>query len=352
MTVTFLDIIISKFGLFSSAWFHPFTRMSTANTEALDLYDISVLLNYERGSTEPRFRHTKLREVTRTANFQTIRLLHRPDYNGERAGFVFDQVTPPSSAEEDRDLPWNMLSSPPRPSLQNLTPKQLETIFWQARGHDSCFNCVALVQHFFDLYPADVSVRVRTSDGVEYLTKASNRVILEMTLIRPRLMTISAVLPANKTYLTGSEPTMVHAVVGFGESQSGNISTVLDLASMQFGEVGRGLGGRSTFVLEDLDKYYDRIEKIAVSADTANAQISQRIRSTPNDVWLKEAAKRVKQRWEKREKEPWCGHCGVPAVGAKTFRCSKCHKAHYCNADHQKAAWPQHKHFCVAHGNA
>jgi hypothetical protein len=31
--------------------------------ELLDLYDIAVLLNYERNITEPRFRHTKLREV-------------------------------------------------------------------------------------------------------------------------------------------------------------------------------------------------------------------------------------------------------------------------------------------------
>jgi hypothetical protein len=31
--------------------------------EVLDLYDIAVLLNYERNTTEPRFRHTKLREV-------------------------------------------------------------------------------------------------------------------------------------------------------------------------------------------------------------------------------------------------------------------------------------------------
>ena len=30
----------------------------------LELHDISLLLNYERASTEPRFRHTKLREVT------------------------------------------------------------------------------------------------------------------------------------------------------------------------------------------------------------------------------------------------------------------------------------------------
>jgi hypothetical protein len=35
----------------------------TDSEEVLDLYDIAVLLNYERVTTEPRFRYTRLREV-------------------------------------------------------------------------------------------------------------------------------------------------------------------------------------------------------------------------------------------------------------------------------------------------
>jgi hypothetical protein len=137
---------------------------------------------------------------------------------------------------------------------------------------------------------------------------------------------------------------MMHAVVGFGAPGEANVVTVLDLASLQFGDAGRGLGGRSTFALESLDVFYDRVEAIARGADTENIKSSGRIGPCPDDAWLKMVAKRAKERWEARDTQPWCGHCGAPGDALK--KCSLCHEEFYCDAMHQTAAWPFHKRFC------
>ncbi|KAJ6509693.1 hypothetical protein DFH09DRAFT_1183049 [Mycena vulgaris] len=323
--------------------------MSTSSLPPLDLYSISLLLNYERATTEPRFRHAKLCDIaTASSGFATAIQNIVPDWmshTGPKAGFIFEKGLPEfSMAPDEPDLPSNMLPSPIPAKLNNLTAKELETIFWQARGHDGCYKSVTLLQHLFDLYPPDAPLRVRTSAGADYLTSVSTRVILEMELFKPRLLTVAHVKNGG-TYITGSEDTMMHAVVGFAKSKDGNIETVLDLASMQFGDAGRGLGGRSTFALESLDAFYDRVETIARGADTENARTSARIGPCPDDVWLKQVAKRVKARWEQRDQKAWCGHCG--ASGDALQRCSLCHEDSYCDAAHQTAAWPFHKRFCA-----
>ncbi|KAJ7487680.1 hypothetical protein B0H11DRAFT_1720711 [Mycena galericulata] len=314
--------------------------------EVLDLYDLALLLNYERASTEPRFRHAKLREVASASlPFKTV-IVPVPEWTERtdpKDGFVFDIVPPQTPAERDGpDLPSNMLATPIRQSLRRLTPHQIETIYWQARGHDGCYKCIGLLQHFFDLYPLDVQVRVRTSAGVEFVTPALSRKIIEMELRDPKLMTLACVLPDMYTYTTGEDDSMIHAVWEFSDLSSDTSTAILDLSSVQFGDAGRGLAGRSTFVLESKDAFFERLKGIA--GQTQVTKVSDRIRGTPVDAWLKSVAKRVKERWENRHEHPWCGHCG--ALGADLKKCSKCHKAAYCNATHQVAAWPFHKKFC------
>jgi len=279
------------------------------------------------------------------AGFKTVLLLE-PSWDNaqkEKAGFVFDIVKPTSKEEQSKpDLPSNMISNSTSPNLPSLTPKQLETIFWQARGHDGCYKSVTLFQHFFDLYAPGTSIRVRTAEGDEYTTTISTRVILEMKLYGLKLLTASLVLPVNQTYITGAQDGMDHAVIGFAESAEGNVKTIIDLASMQFGDVGRGLGGRSTFAVESLDKFYDRLERIATGVD--EQKTSARIGPCPEDARLKRVARKVKERLRHKESEPWCGHCGAPIQIVK--KCSACKEAFYCDDAHQKAAWPFHKKFC------
>lgn len=316
----------------------------------LELHDISLLLNYERASTEPRFRHTKLREVT-TNQFSTIRFLS-PEWEQvtrPKIAFVFDRVKQTKSSRDDPDLPSNMLPTNIPVSLSHLSAKELETYYWQARNHDGCFTTVALFQHFIDLFPESTQILVRRVDKDKpliYSTPASDRWIMEMDLHEPRTVSMSIVLPGSQTYITGKILTMVHAVLGFGPPDS-SIDTILDLASLQFGDVGRGNKGRSLFVLESLSQYTDRLERFAKSSNFNDPKLSQRIRGTPKDDWLRMVAQRAKQRWEKRATVPWCGHCGAPPLKDRDLKkCSKCKAAWYCDTDHQTAAWTFHKHFC------
>ncbi|KAF8660746.1 hypothetical protein AX16_001563 [Volvariella volvacea WC 439] len=256
------------------------TTLFTQDSEPLDLYEIALLLNYERASTEPRFRHAKLCEVANEeVNFQTIALKHdvwdrRP---AAKTGFVFD-ISPPKGTSStstgkgkqrgssnagvddgaEPDLPSNMLPNPVPLQLQFYSQKELETIYWQARGHDGCFVCISLLQAFFDLYSSDTPLRVRTLND-DYVTKTSTRAILEMDFIGPKSMTLVALFPTNQVLTTGESSSMPHSVMVFGRSKEGNIETVLDMASMQFGDHGRGLNGRSTFALESLDAWGPRI---------------------------------------------------------------------------------------------
>jgi hypothetical protein len=312
----------------------------------LELHDISLLLNYERASNEPRFRHTKLREVT-TNKFSTIRFLS-PQWTQvtrPKIGWVFDRAR----QTDEPDLPSNMLPNIIPSNLSHLSAKELETYYWQVRNHDGCFTTVALFQHFIDLFPESTRIRVRNVDKdktLVYNTFASDRLIVEMDLYEPHTVSMSVVLPDNKTYITGEDPTMFHAVLGFGPPGS-SIDTILDMASLQFGDVGRGNKGRSLFVLESVSQYANRLEKFAKSSTFNNPKISQRIRGTPNDDWLRTVAQRAKERWENRDTVPWCGHCGAPPSKDRDLKkCSKCKAAWYCDAGHQSAAWTFHKHFC------
>jgi hypothetical protein len=182
--------------------------------------------------------------------------------------------------------------------LSHLSSKELETYYWQVRNHDGCFTTVTLFQHFIDLFPEFTRIRVRKVDKDKtfvYTTLASDRFIVEMHLHEPHTVSMSAVLPDNQTYITGEDLTMTHAVLGFS-SPGAAIDTILDLTSLQFGDVGRGNKSRSLFVLESVFQYADRLESFAKSSDFKNPKLSQRIRGTPNDDWLNVVAQRAKDK--------------------------------------------------------
>ncbi|RDW95303.1 hypothetical protein BP5796_01066 [Coleophoma crateriformis] len=325
--------------------------------EILDLYSIALLSNYEQASSEPRFRSAKLMELAS----QTDQLFPRclPEFkalgwglNKKNQGFLFTVPSTSTDASPTPDKPSNMLvPEQTHPSLSHLTAHELETIFHQVRSHDGCYKTIRLLQYFFSRYPAEQKLRVRTTTGDEFLTAVSERVIMEWEFIAPAQITLSTVVedsnPTPTTHVTGQGEKMLHATLGFAASTDENVRTVLDLASMQFGELGRGLKSNGMFVLESLDQYYDRIEKVAVGTDNSTMKLSKMIAETPDDVWLEEVAERVRMRWDKREEEPWCAHCGAPDEGGKKLKkCSLC-QVFYCNAEHQKENWPCHKSVCT-----
>lgn len=115
----------------------------------LDLHDLAVLVNYERATTEPRFRHAKLRECSIRSDgllrFLTIGIpddILAPRHGVAPArGFVFDTVPGTGGKKGELDLPTNMRGSPKEHnSVAMLSEQDLETVYWEVRGHDGCFK--------------------------------------------------------------------------------------------------------------------------------------------------------------------------------------------------------------------
>lgn len=264
--------------------------MPAENQTPLDLYEIALLLNYERASTEPRFRNLKLYDIAdNETEFQRTKCAH-PDWDRakNKRGFVFKLL---NQREDGPDLPGNMMPVPVPKHLEHLTPSEVETIYWQARGHDGCFASAALLQHIFDLYPPSTRLRVRMPDGSAYetTTRPLDRKIQEFSLRGPKLYTLASTM--TESYITGGLDPMLHAVVAFrrgqDEDESEDAWAVLDMSSMQFGDAGRGTDPRgrgSTFVLETAGIFRERMRNFAESAKLVKE--SQIIRPGLNDKRL------------------------------------------------------------------
>jgi hypothetical protein len=116
--------------------------LSTPFPVPLDLHELAVLANYERASTDPRFRHAKLREVAFDSHFRTVKTANASGAPGEDQGdmpsraFFFDQ--PEDVDENERDLPANMMHS--GWDETPLGTKEMETIYWEMHGHDGCYK--------------------------------------------------------------------------------------------------------------------------------------------------------------------------------------------------------------------
>ncbi|KZT31513.1 hypothetical protein SISSUDRAFT_1056459 [Sistotremastrum suecicum HHB10207 ss-3] len=334
----------------------PYIYEFTDQDVVLDLHGISVMLNYERGATEPRFRHAKLIKVATTRDFETARGFQTIDQGdlAPRTGLLFGKYPPSSNEETVPDLPSNMLAQPVPPGLQHLTPKQLETYYWQARNHEGCYDAIALFQYFIDLFPASTRLRVRSvknDSPKEYYCLADARTIHEFELTDQLSLNMVSVLPERVTYISGLGHSTCHAVLGFAPPGRGPYfpETVLDLASLQFGETGRGFKGRGTFVLEDTEEYVSRLATFSRAHNFEDSTRSERINEANirDNVWLVTLAVKVKERWENGQFVPWCDHCGAPpSLGHRLLRCSQCKQVYYCDAEHQLSAWPFHRHFC------
>ncbi|KAH8593939.1 hypothetical protein B0O99DRAFT_596037 [Bisporella sp. PMI_857] len=133
--------------------------MAAHDLEELDLHDISLLLNYERAISDPKFKDTKLEEVAVSVGdvpFSTL-----PEFKAlgwgiqkECVGYLFVQEEDLLDSENrSPDTPENMLPNPIPESLKGRSRYDLETIYWQARGYDSCYTSITLLRFFLDNFP-------------------------------------------------------------------------------------------------------------------------------------------------------------------------------------------------------
>jgi len=133
--------------------------------------------------------------------------------------------------------------------------------------------------------------------------------------------------------------------MGFYDTNSEPITSVLDIATMQFGEAGRGPDekGKMLVVLDMMTDYEERLTRIADGVDAAQRRIMPIMLLASYDAAPDEVNKKVKERWEKQDTEKWCAHCGAPEP---KFKCAGCGEVWFYNKEHQKMVWFFHKGYC------
>ena len=319
--------------------------------ETLDLYDVGVLMTYERSIADPQFSNTKLREVAFPGNqpqsFDSGSAATQGWNKNACTWIVVEKETP--SDPTTPDLPQNFLQDNKRAG-NTLSDEQLETLFHQTRSQNGCHKAIGLLSFFFSLFPDNTKLRVRHAPlnkqpGKSYTTTTDRRVIIEESFREPKLSSAIVVLPEGTLYDSGHQSQMPHAVVGFSPLDSATVQTFFDLSSMQFGDVGRGPGpkGKQLFALDTPEEFAIRFSHLAKGVDPSQSQRSLAIDGKLLDDWLKQVAIRVKKRWDNRDEGKWCGHCGAPNAASK---CSGCGQAYYCGKQHQKLAWTFHRGYC------
>ncbi|KAJ8112648.1 hypothetical protein OPT61_g5030 [Boeremia exigua] len=319
-----------------------------ANNECLDLVDIAVLLNYEYATTDERFRDTTLHEIAYPG--QELRFLKfnpeilPQDWNDNKRTWIALHW---ANTRTDRPLPptkgANVSSHFP------LTDRQLETAFYQTRAVDS--GAIFLLEIFFALFPRSTELYIRhaprgNEPGRAYTTSINNRTIVQDTLTEPKFSTVVCLPLRPQMTTVGTRPETTHVYMEF-RAPDDAATSVLDMASMQFGEVGRGPRekGKMLVVLETRADYDERLLRFAGGVDVEQRQ-TVFLDKGYRDMYhasLERAARKVKERWENRDTEKWCAHCGAP--GPK-FKCAGCGEAWFCGKEHQKMVWSFHKGYC------
>lgn len=339
---------------------------SSDDSQILDLVDIALLLTYERSSTDPRFRGSKLHEVVLPGQSSTQ--IPLPIEFEDNETFIAFDAEPPDdvTSTTEPDTPLNILAAgglAPNNPLSFATPKQLETYFHRSRCHDTCFTCVTLLQYFFQGFPPSTPLRIRhgpqpsgtKTAAPSYITTINTFRIVEQTLIKPRMQTTIVKMSQDTGYRSGDEDRMVHAVARFNPPKEDPVAkeenvvteSFLDLSSMQFGDVGRGPGkkGQGLFALDTASEFRERMGSVCHGIIPSSVLVSHAVNSHPTmDSWLREVAARARKRWEGAHREKWCGHCGAPVKDDS--KCAGCKVEWYCCRDHQKMAWGFHKHYC------
>lgn len=150
------------------------------------------------------------------------------------------------------------------------------------------------------------------------------------------------------TTITGAREGEAHAVLGFAYPGSQMVNIVVDMTRLQYGDIGRGMYGESYFI-GSTNKYFQSMEdKICTGLENKGtaSRMNPRPDNTEEDSRLRACAEKVWKRWQNRDQEGWCAHCGMG--GEKLMRCTGCKSAKvwYCGKEHQVAGWKLHKHTC------
>lgn len=189
-----------------------------------------------------------------------------------------------------------------------------------------------------------VQSEVGKQPGISYITSTMNRSVVQDQLVKPKFSTIIVSPRSDNMKYTGTKPEMTHWYIAFCAPGSNDFDSVLDLASMHFGEAGHGPGekGKMVIVLDMKADYDKRLLRVADGVDLSRRR-NTLILVPPCDPIMDRIARKVRERWENRATEKWCAHCGAPEP---KFKCAGCGDAWFCNKEHQKLVWSFHKGYC------
>lgn len=178
------------------------------------------------------------------------------------------------------------------------------------------------------------------------LVYSQPRQIFEFKVKGPKVHSIASIPSKPLTLCTGNREGENHGVLGFRHPDKPEVYLVVDMTRMQYGTAGRGLYGENYF-LGTLDSYVSSMGKICERLiDVGHGASYMEMESSEIEARLIRCARRVWERWQNREKEGWCEHCGKGGPNLKM--CGGCKKVaiRYCCKEHQVAGWKLHKHSC------
>ena len=335
----------------------------TTDMDTVDLHDLATILLRERLLSEPRFKHSHLREINDGSVPRTL----LPDVSLP----VLDDLPKnvPHLAffliENDSEIPKIPESTGVTRTGGNydVSELELEMYFWAIRHHNSGYALVHAMQLVLDALPTTTKLRIRTSRGHVLTVPVSSFSIVELPIMaltntyicnmKPREKPDSGsesdghtsfILAQHTTGGSGSFPWVYMLFKGDANAEQQGLQVVLDLVSPML--FFRGLGGE-IFSMERMEEYHTKLlSQGALEGRPFND--SYRIAFRPNEVQEDNEAvqlsKRVLTRLSKiTEGETFCAYCGKEM--AKSL-CTVCRKTMYCDKKCQTKGWKYHKTWC------
>ncbi|KAF8341922.1 hypothetical protein F5887DRAFT_363745 [Amanita rubescens] len=326
----------------------------------VNLHDLATILLHERLLSEPRFKHSHLREIN----------------DGSAPRIILPPDTPlPVLDDLPKNIPYlafflveNASEIPKIPEPIGVTRSgdydvsemELEMYFWGIRHHNSGYTLAHAMQLVLDALPTTTKLQIRTSQGHFLTVPASSFSIVELPIRALTNTYICNMKPLESSesdghtrfsvvqHVTGgSEPfPWVYMLFqdGVANAEQQSLQVVLDLVSPML--CFRGLGGE-IFSMECLEEYHTKLLSQG-ALEGRPFKHSNRIRFLPSDVPEDSEATQLSERVLTRlskimEGETFCTYCGKAM--AKSL-CTVCRKARYCDKKCQKKGWKYHKTWC------
>lgn len=180
----------------------------------------------------------------------------------------------------------------------------------------------------------------------------------------PKQHTVVSLPTMQRVLVTGSRNRERHVVLAFPRLSSTTHPTekprkeyiIVDPTRQQYGLAGKGSHGE-TYFIGSFDEWLTGMARICENVEVGDCtQVNLNTeKGTQHEQMLKDCARRVWQRWGKRDTEGWCEYCGRGdkeveggLAGTRLMRCAGCKvkKVWFCCKEHQLSGWKLHRFTC------